>query len=429
MLFVQYSPPGTNAPANNRVSIKTIDWLKLKVNVTNIIDSNLTLEDLSNKELNDKLNSIQELFFTAASTKPAKNSANNRKKKNSFWWTRELQIIRSNITNNTLFGNNYNIISNKKKRNPIRKPIVNAQGTPASTIEESTANLLDYHFPWSNRNSYYHHNFSQDDFNSFTQQEVAAVIHNIKPNKAVGVDGLPGELIKEMFLANKKWFVQILNLLVSKGHFPELWKIARVVLIQKEGKSLDHPSHFRPICILPCWGKVLDKLISDRLSYHLEKDGMLSDLQYGFRKNRSTILALNSILEFHQSAKEDNQLTCLISIDMSNVFNSVDWDLLINKLLKLHIPFYIQSIISSFLQDRRAHLNGNSKLYNKGIPQGSSLGPILWNIFINDLLETDFGPNTKVQAFADDVLIMIKAPAEYCFTKASTPPLNILDQG
>ncbi|GIX79774.1 hypothetical protein CDAR_77441 [Caerostris darwini] len=156
---------------------------------------------------------------------------------------------------------------------------------------------------------------------------------------------------------------------------------------------------------------------------------MLSDLQYGFRKNRSTILALNSILEFHQSAKEDNQLTCLISIDMSNAFNSVDWDLLINKLLKLHIPFYIQSMISSFLQDRRAHLNGYSKLYNKGIPQGSNLGPILWNIFINDLLETDFGPNTKVQAFTDDVLIMIKAPAAYCFTKASTPSLNILDQG
>ncbi|GIY39823.1 reverse transcriptase domain-containing protein [Caerostris darwini] len=113
---------------------------------------------------------------------------------------------------------------------------------------------------------------------------------------------------------------------------------------------------------------------------------------------------------------------------MSNAFNSVDWDILINKLFKLSIPNYLESIISNFLQDRRVHLNDNSKSYNKGIPQGSSLGPILWNIFINDLLETDFGPNTKVQAFADDVLIMIKAPATYCFSKAGTPSLNILDQ-
>ncbi|GIY79603.1 uncharacterized protein CDAR_57061 [Caerostris darwini] len=137
-------------------------------------------------------------------------------------------------------------------------------------------------------------------------QEVEAIILSIKPNKAVGVDGLPGELIKEIFFANKKWFVELFNILVGRGIFPVLWKIARVVLIDKEDKNLDHPSHFRPICILPCWGKILDKLISDRLSYHLEKADILSDPQYGFRRNRSTLTALNNILNFHQSAKEDS---------------------------------------------------------------------------------------------------------------------------
>ncbi|GIX77303.1 hypothetical protein CDAR_276441, partial [Caerostris darwini] len=150
-----------------------------------------------------------------------------------------------------------------KKRNSIRNPIVNPQGTPSTTIEESNATIIDYHFLWSNRNSINPSAISQDDFNHFTPQEVEAVIQNIKPNKAVGVDGLPGEIIREIFLANKNWFIELLNLLVGRGIFPELWKIARVVLIEKEGKSLDHPSHFRPICILPCWGKILDKFQTD----------------------------------------------------------------------------------------------------------------------------------------------------------------------
>ncbi|GIY54768.1 hypothetical protein CDAR_391041 [Caerostris darwini] len=210
MLFVQYSTPGSQSTTFNKISMKTIDWLKLKVNIANIIGSNLTL--------NDKLNSIQEQLFIAASTKPANNSIDKRKKRNSFWWTRELQIKRSKtralrrlfqketdpnlrqikkvnyklcqasykklilttkrtkfkefistITNNTLFGNNFNIISNKKTRNSIRKPIVNSQGTPSTTIEESNATLIDYHFPWSNRNSTNPNNISQDDFIYFTQ--------------------------------------------------------------------------------------------------------------------------------------------------------------------------------------------------------------------------------------------------------------------
>ncbi|GIX81104.1 uncharacterized protein CDAR_410611 [Caerostris darwini] len=68
-----------------------------------------------------------------------------------------------------------------------------------------------------------------------------------------------------------------------------------------------------------------------------------------------------------------------------------------------------------------------SKVYNKGIPQGSSLGPMLWNIFVNDVLETDFGPRTRVQAFADDILLMIQAPASYCFRNESREALTKLD--
>ncbi|GIY65165.1 putative 115 kDa protein in type-1 retrotransposable element R1DM [Caerostris darwini] len=190
---------------------------------------------------------------------------------------------------------------------------------------------------------------------------------------------------------------------------------------------MDHPSHFRPICLLPCWGKVLDKLIAERLSYHLESDHILSENQFGFRKNRSTVLALQNILDFHEEGSNSKQMTCLISIDMSNTFNAVDWNLLNKKIQSINLPKYIVSIIQHFLSERQVCLHDQTKKYNRGIPQGSSLGPILWNVFINDLLQKDFGPNIKIQAFADDILLMLKAPATDCFTNNSKEALSTID--
>ncbi|GIX76038.1 uncharacterized protein CDAR_443171, partial [Caerostris darwini] len=336
----------------------------------------------------------------------------------------------NSISNNSIFGHTYDILSHKKKRNSINKSILNTAGNLSTSIEESHRNILDFHFPWSNEN--HHSNLPVDsthlrNFTPLTWAEVAAVISNIKPNKAAGLDGLPGELIREINYANRKWFLHLLNSLLKKGYFPATWKAARVVLIEKEGKTFDHPSHFRPICILPTWGKILDKTITERLTFHLESSNLLSDNQFGFRRNRSTILAIKNILDFHTNSLAKKHLTCIISIDMSNAINSVKWHLLIKKINLLNIPTYLKAIIHSFLSERSATLHNVSKVYNEGIPQGSSLGPVLWNIFINDLLNLDFGQNVKIPAFADDIIILIQAPASYCLTQLCKDPLDIID--
>ncbi|GIY30943.1 uncharacterized protein CDAR_173531 [Caerostris darwini] len=137
-------------------------------------------------------------------------------------------------------------------------------------------------------------------------------------------------------------------------------------------------------------------------------------------------------MDFHRSQSSIGHLTCLISIDMANAFNAVDWNLLKAKIFLLNIPTYLKNIIANFLDNRSVVLHNHFKHYNKGIPQGSCLGPILWNVFLNDFLQLQFGNNIKVQAFADDLLIMIKAPASYCFTNlnalhvlAGIPPLDL----
>ncbi|GIY78163.1 putative 115 kDa protein in type-1 retrotransposable element R1DM [Caerostris darwini] len=478
LLVLKYPLQQITPRKNNRIYLKASNWLAIKTAISGIIDPNLDIDQLTDNEISSHIKTIQNKIFEATSTRHISraNPNHRKKKKSAVWWTSELEIKRSktralrrqyqkerdqqsrqnkkliykknlseykklilntkkskfkdfinSIPNNSLFGKNYNIITNEKKRSTIGNQLIKPDGTLSNSIEESTTAILDFHFPWSNLSPFTTSQPDNRDLIPTICQEIEAIIARIKPNKAPCPDGLPGEIIKEIFHANKAWFTSLFNNLLLRGFFPEPWRIARLVLIDKDNKKMDHPSHFRPICLLPCWGKVLDKLIPERLSYHLESDQILSDNQYGFRKNRSTVLALQNIPDFHEEASNSQQMTCLISIDMPNAFNAVDWNLLNKKIQSINLPKYIKSIIQLFLSERQVCLHDQTKKYNRGIPQGSSLGPILWNVFINDLLQKDFGPNIKIQAFADDILLMLKAPATYCFTNNSKEALSTID--
>ncbi|GIY37472.1 uncharacterized protein CDAR_458971 [Caerostris darwini] len=415
MLFVNLLTANHSNNHSHKISLKNLNWWKLKANIHSIINSNLEIDQLSNSDINSFISNIQDQIFAAASSKPSTNHhLHHKKQKYAIWWTRELQSKRSftralrrlfqketdpqlreikklnfkkhqalykkliittkrtkfkdfinSISSNSLFGNNYNIFSNKKKRNMVSKPIINSSGTLSTTIADTKLAILDFHFPWSNRLLTNLDLHSQTDFIPFTCHELEAIVNKIKPNKAVGVDGLPGEVIREIFIANKVWFKDLFNLLLGRGIFPDTWKKARIALIEKENKELNHPAHFRPICILPCWGKILDKAIAERLTFHLEQGNILHDSQFGFRRNRSTITAIHSVLEHHKAAEENKQMTCLISLDMSNAFNSVDWDILLKKIFSLNIPFYLKRIIHSFLDARQAQLDDHIKNYNR----------------------------------------------------------------
>ncbi|GIY54783.1 probable RNA-directed DNA polymerase from transposon BS [Caerostris darwini] len=261
-------------------------------------------------------------------------------------------------------------------------------------------------------------------FRGFTEQEIGSVISNIKPNKSPGPDSIPGELVKEMYYANKVWFMALLNRLLEDGVFPKEWKRANVVFIPKENKDLSVAAHYRPICLLSSWGKIFDKLISNRITYYLEVNDFFNPRQYGFRKRKSTISAIQNIKSFVEQAALDKKMVCLISLDIKYAFNSVNWSLLRNKIANLRIPHYLICIILDFLKDRSASYDNLRISYNQGIPQGSCLGLILWNIYINDLLNLEFGDDVLIQAFVDDIVLMIKERVSYLFKDRSQEPLG-----
>ncbi|GIX95976.1 RNA-directed DNA polymerase from mobile element jockey, partial [Caerostris darwini] len=270
----------------------------------------------------------------------------------------------------------------------IAAAIVHCPGTTnvsPNNLGDTICNILNYHFV---QKDYSYKILLEssiiEDFTALETFEIEKAILNIKDKKA-------------------------------PGNFPKNLESRKIVLIPKQGKQHTAPEHYRPICLLPTWGKVFDKIIANRLVFYLEKQKFFSLNQYGFRRNRSTISALQSIKSFVIDSHTENKLACLISLDVQNAFNSVNWNLLKQKIRNLPIPYYLVKVLFSFLEERSVMYRNNEVLYNQGVPQGSCLGPTLWNIFINDLLDRDFGEDIKLQAFADDIIIMTKAKASYIF--------------
>ncbi|GBM01866.1 Retrovirus-related Pol polyprotein from type-1 retrotransposable element R1 [Araneus ventricosus] len=222
-----------------------------------------------------------------------------------------------------------------------------------------------------------------------------------------------------------------MNCCFENGIFPTKWKIANVTLIPKEGKDTSLPSSYRPICLLSCWEKVLDKLITKRLVDFLENKRLISENQFGFRRKRSTIDALRKAIEFVKDMKVNNKIVAMISLDTKNAFNSASWSDIKMLLNKHYVPKHFFKIFGNFLQNRSVLLENEMEpwKYNVGVPQGSCAGPILWLLIANEALNK-FGVDTevKVQAFVDDFVVLIGSTAVYHFSQIGTSTLAKLEK-
>jgi len=149
--------------------------------------------------------------------------------------------------------------------------------------------------------------------------ELKSATRQLRNKIAPGTDGIPNEVVKVIVALNSNVLLSVFNSCLAEGIFPHKWKIARLVLLRKFDKPLSKPSSYRPLCLLDCLGKLFEKILDTRLWRHLEDTGGLDDMQFGFRKGRSTTDALNAL---RTTVKSTKLKIGILTMDIKNAFNS-----------------------------------------------------------------------------------------------------------
>ncbi|CAF4939215.1 unnamed protein product [Pieris macdunnoughi] len=316
-------------------------------------------------------------------------------------------------------------------------------GNKFTTSEQETAQeLLNHFYPSVKPDTQPSHSKLRDDSGvlpntrdepPFTQQEILDAISSINHNKAPGNDHLTSDICQVFAQTYPVLITNIYNQCLHKTYFPLKWKEAIIKIIPKPNKNnYTELTSFRPIGLIPVFGKALEKLFTKRLTYNAHKLKLLNQSQFGFTEQTSTTHAINRAIDNIKMAKTNKHQVLAISLDIKGAFDNAWWPAVYDGLRHIKCPNNIFKLITNYLTDRKVTVRlGNSqitKTTEKGCIQGSACGPILWNILINDLLNKTLPPHCSIQAYADDVLLIVSAKDTSTLTLHANSALDTIAQ-
>ena len=241
-----------------------------------------------------------------------------------------------------------------------------------------------------------------------THQELYNAIKSFKPNKAPGPDGIQINAIKHASLRIKTQLLAIINWTLETNLFPDKWKVGDMIFLLKPGKDPCDPNSYRPITLINIMGKIAERIIHNRLQPYLHE--IIPDFQHGYVTQKGTQTQL-----FRTTKKITDAVGCgdhvaAIATDLSKAFDCISHGGLIHKLKKYGLPNNLIKLIEEYITKRKIrgkniHASTQFRQQKFGVPQGSILGPHLWNLYVADLPTTNIA-GTIMSQYADDLCIL-----------------------
>ena len=363
------------------------------------INSNNTLQWLKYKQLRNKVNNLKkhakEHFFSNLEEIVHDASINDQK---TYWKCLKL-FMKSNKSLNSI--------------PPLKTPTTDLNENFAFTDIEK-ANLLNTYFV--SISSIENNNAALPELTlltdsvietiEVTENEIIEIINTLMSNKAVGEDLISHRVLKNIKLSIAKPLCKLFNKSLLAGTFPDQWKMAIVMPLFKKG-DVNSTTNYRPISLLSCVGKLMERVIYKHLYNHLISNNLIYAKQSGFLTGHSTVYQLIDIYNQLAHSLDSKLHTCFIFCDISKAFDRVWHRGLIFKLKQCGFSGQILQWIRSYLSNRKQKVFVGSSLsevlaIQAGVPQGSVLGPLLFLVYVNDIVDKLLSIS---RLFADDTSI------------------------
>ena len=257
-----------------------------------------------------------------------------------------------------------------------------------------------------------------------SKQDVLVKSNKMKANMGGYEATCPGKLIKKYIFLLADDITYIFNQCLTEGVCPKELKQAIITPIYKGG-SRKEPTNYRPVSCVPFLAKLLEALINDQIKHYLQANNFINPMQFGFREGSNTTLALAHLQMYVTKTWEENKIAAAIFVDVEKAFDSINRSFLLHILKELKFTEEPLAFFKSYFTDRTQRTKNGKHLSDcsepkLGTPQGTSLSPTLFLIFINSLLRAS---TLQPICFADDITFI--APVD---PKNPTPDITHINR-